>query len=362
VRSRRTGAAPILSLLLACLGGRAPAAAAQDQRSVTKVAENVYVIRHRGIPFEGGNTTVVVGEREVLVVDACQLPYAAREDIAEIKRLTSKPVRWLVNTHWHNDHVMGNHAYVQAFPGLSVVAHVETKRDMDLNIPNAATRSLQYFADRLAEATQRMESGKDLQGKPLTAEERAAVRERLPRRRQAVEDYRAFVYQSPTLAFDRALDLDLGGRQVRLRHLGRGNTSGDVVIYLPAERVVVSGDLLVRPLPFPYDGYPTEWVRTLDAVGELDAGVIVPGHGDVMRDKSYLYLVRDLFRSAIQQVDARLHVIGPAEFQPVDSVAGHVDLSPFRRRFAGDDEALAKQFDETAAQVVRLVFKEAALR
>lgn len=338
------------------------ARAAQDERAVTQVGEGVYVIQHRTTPFEGGNTTVVIGDREVLVVDAGYLPYAARQDIAHIKRLTAKPVRYLVNTHWHNDHVMGNHEYVKAFPGIGIVAHAETRKDMDLNIPNAPVRSAPGLTEQMTATGKILSSGKDFEGKPLTPAGRAQVESLMVRRRLAVDDYKAFVYQPPTITFDRDLTIDLGNREVQIRHLGRGNTNGDAVVYLPRERIAIVGDLLVRPLPFPYDGYPSEWVATLEALGTLDTGVIVPGHGAVMRDKAYLSLVRDLFRSAIDQVNARLHVIGPAEFQQVENVLGHVDLSTFRQRFARGDDALAKRFDETATQVVRLVFKEAALR
>jgi glyoxylase-like metal-dependent hydrolase (beta-lactamase superfamily II) len=336
--------------------------AIQDTRTVTQVDAGVYVIRHRSLPFEGGNTTIIIGDRDVFVVDAAQLPYAAREDIAQIRTLTPKPVRYLLNTHWHNDHVMGNHEYATAFPGVAIIAQVETKRDMDLNIPNAPTRSAESMAAAVTEASGMLSSGKGTDGSPLTAAERVQVESLLVRRKLAVDDYKNFVYQPPTLTFDRRLTIDLGGREVQIRHFGRGNTTGDAVVFLPKEKVVASGDLLVRPFPFPYDGYPSEWVRTLDRLDQLDAEVIIPGHGEIMRDKTYLRLVRDLFQSAIDQVNARVHVIGPAEFKEVDNVLPYVNLSAFRQRFGGDDANRRKQFDALAEQVVRLVFKEAALR
>lgn len=73
-------------------------------RSFEKIAEGVYTIRHKDAPdtFPQGNTTVIIGDREVLVVDSCYLPSSAREDIAQIRQWTNKPVRYLVNTHWHS--------------------------------------------------------------------------------------------------------------------------------------------------------------------------------------------------------------------------------------------------------------------
>jgi cyclase len=80
---------------------------ATPQRTVTKLAEGVYEIRHKDPPdhYMNGNTVVIIGDSGVLVVDSCYLPSSAREDIAQIRQWTNKPVRYLFNTHWHNDHV-----------------------------------------------------------------------------------------------------------------------------------------------------------------------------------------------------------------------------------------------------------------
>ena len=97
-------------------------------------------------------------------------------------------------------------------------------------------------------------------------------------------------------------------------------------------------------------------------MARLDADVIVPGHGEVMRDKNYLYNVRDLLESAVAQVDRQLRRIGPAEVNTVEQVIGSVDLTPFKPKFIGGNESLNKDFDRMADLLVRLVFKEAALR
>jgi glyoxylase-like metal-dependent hydrolase (beta-lactamase superfamily II) len=102
------------------------------QRSVTQVAEGVYSIRHADSPDTNpqGNTTVIIGERAVLVVDSSYLPSSAAEDIAQIRRWTDRPVRYVLNTHWHPDHQRGNSVYFDAFPGVTIVAHEETARLM----------------------------------------------------------------------------------------------------------------------------------------------------------------------------------------------------------------------------------------
>jgi glyoxylase-like metal-dependent hydrolase (beta-lactamase superfamily II) len=333
---------------------------AQTERTVTRLADGVYAIRHRDAQdgFAGGNTTVVIGDRQVLVVDAPFLPSDAREDIADIRRWTDKPVTFLVTTHFHNDHNLGNRAYMDAFPALTIIAHAETKKDMDLFGPESAARE-----DRASAAYEQMQrSGKNGDGTLLTAADRKDLDAILVRRRQVTAELRDVAFQTATLTFEHDLTIDLGHRVVEIEFLGRGNTARDAVVYVPAEKLVVAGDLVVYPLPYVHDGYPSEWVVTLRRLAELDATAIVPGHGPVLRDTAYVQLLRELFASAVGQMNEALRKSGPAMFRSVDDVKTSIDLTPFRQRFAGNDKDLAAAFDRTAADLVRVVFREASLR
>src|SRR5262245_25174004 len=111
-------------------------------RRVTQLADGVYVVEHRDAQdgFASGNTTVIVGARQVLVVDACFLTTEARKDIAQIRQWTDKPVGFVLDTHFHNDHNLGNRVYLDAFPAVTIIAQVETKKDMDLVGPGSVER------------------------------------------------------------------------------------------------------------------------------------------------------------------------------------------------------------------------------
>ena len=117
----------------------------QAGRKLTKLADGVYAIEHQGGP-PSGNTTVIIGERQVFVVDSCFLPSQAREDIAQIRQWTDKPVAYLLNTHFHNDHNNGNKTYLDAFPSLAIIGQEETKKDMDLIQPGNIERTPQQLA------------------------------------------------------------------------------------------------------------------------------------------------------------------------------------------------------------------------
>ncbi len=329
----------------------------QQERKVTKLADGVYAIEHRGGP-PSGNTTVIIGERQVFVVDSCFLPSAAREDIAQIRQWTDKPVSYLLNTHFHNDHNNGNKTYLDAFPSLAIIAQEETKKDMDLIQPGNIERTPKQLAATIAAFKQ----GKRQDGTPLTEDEKKQVQSVLPGMEKREAEFRTVVYQSPTLTFIDKLDIDIGNREVQVKHLGRGNTPGDAVVYLPKEKILIAGDLLVYPIPYTYDGYPAEWVQTLQNMAQLDAETIVPGHGPVLHGKAYLYLVADLLKSAVAQTRARIRQIGHPGFHSLEEVKGSVDLTPFRVKFAGDDKDLQAEFDDMTVHLVKIVFNEAALR
>jgi len=199
-------------------------------------------------------------------------------------------------------------------------------------------------------------------GHTLSEDEKKEYQQIIPNLEPLLAEFKTMVYQAPTLTFTDKIDIDLGNREVQVKYLGRGNTAGDAIVYLPKEKIIVAGDLLVNPLPFPYDGYPSEWVQTLHKMAELDALTIVPGHGSIMHDKTYLNLVADLMQSAVDQVQAWIRKVGFPGGHTLDEVKGSVDLKPFRQKFDGDDKGMQAAFDDMAANLVKITFSEAAQR
>jgi len=347
--------------LISCLVSSKPLAAEESSRKVTKLADGIYAIEHPGHRQDGlfsGNTTVIIGARQVFVVDSAYLPSVTREDIAQIRRWTNKPVTFLLNTHFHNDHNLGNSLYVDAFPAITIIAHTETKKTMDMFGPGSADRE-EHTNIRIQKY---LDTGKGPDGKPLPTEDTEYVKKVLNERKPYYDEIKKFRYQGPTLTFERDFSLDLGDRQVEIKFLGRGNTAGDAVVYLPKEKIVVVGDLVGTPVPLANDGYATEWIQTLNNLSKLDAETFVPGHGSVLHDKSRILLFRDLLQSASDQMNAKLMQTGPAMSRTLDEVKGSIDLKPFRQRFIGNDESLAPEWDEFTNGVIKILFEEASLR
>src|SRR5262249_4876706 len=316
---------------------------ASSQRTVAKLAEGVYFIRHKDPPdhFSQGNTVVIIGENGVLVVDSCYLPSSAREDIAQIRRWTNKPVRYLFNTHWHNDHTQGNAIYAEAFPGISIVAQIETAKLIALRNPSY----LSEYPHRMETFEKEIATGRNTSGVPLTDEEKEDLKNAIAGGKAASDaisaEFRDLKVKVPDATFDRELDVDLGNREVQLKFLGRGNTVGDAVAYLPKEKILVTGDLVDSPIPFLYGGFPVEQIETLKQMKALDFDTLIPGHGDVLKGKAFVQMEIELLQAEVSTMTreiARTSAETQARFEEIKrAVEKHVDKSAWSRRFAPDD-------------------------
>ena len=267
-------------------------------------------------PVEG-NLTFIVNADDVVVVDAGGTRASAESAIKLLRSVTDKPVRYVVNTHWHGDHNLGNGAFLEAYPGVEIVAHPNTIAGMtasniDLdNLPRQLTETL----DALRKG---IETGQDEQGQPLPADRLERWKKMVPDLETSLAETKRTRIVLPTLSVTDSLVLRRGDRDIHVRYLGRGNTEGDLVVWLPKERIVISGDLVVNPQPYGFGSFPTEWIRTLDALAGLDYRYLVPGHGEVQQDTAYLRHLQAL--------------IGKVRDQAAAAVKGGATLAQVRER------------------------------
>jgi glyoxylase-like metal-dependent hydrolase (beta-lactamase superfamily II) len=288
------------------------------------------------------NAAVVVYDDGVLVVDTHSRPSSARALIAQIRTVTDKPVRYALNTHFHWDHAQGNFAYPAAFPRqVAVVSSEATRQSLSELGLDRARQSLEQAARRVEEVK------KTLAGSP-SAEERARLQDELAQQESYVTELRTMELVLPDLTFDRSMILHRKDRDIYLLFLGRGHTSGDVVAYLPKEKVVATGDLLHGWMPYMGDSYPPEWVATLDELAKLDFDSIIGGHGGV-KPRSHLKTFRDYLAALI---DETRHAVSRGETLEQAQASVKAALRP---RFV-EGMGGAPQFDGSIGANVAKVF------
>jgi glyoxylase-like metal-dependent hydrolase (beta-lactamase superfamily II) len=205
-----------------------------------EIGDKVFVRRYA---FYDQNIGVVLGRAEALVIDTRSTYAQAREIQADLRELTDSPVGVVVDTHGHFDHVFGNGIFRPA----TIWGHERCVT----------------FMVRTGEARKQTIAVEE----PLLADDLAEI-----------------VIDPPDRVFATHARIEVGGREVMLRYLGRGHTDHDVVVEIPGTDVVFAGDLLENGnVPFFADGYPLEWPVTAAALAvrvRENGGVVVPGHGD----------------------------------------------------------------------------------
>ena len=247
-----------------------------------------------------GNSVVIVNESDVLVFDTFTRPSTARTVLAEIRKITDKPVRYVVNSHHHPDHWSGNEIYAEAFPNLEIISSEESRRFM-LNIANAWPT---VFANNLrkdqADLDKEVSTGKNSDGTVLTAEQRRKDEDDVRLEREFVAEAMKVKRTYPTLTYSDKLTLRHGGREFRFMSMV-GDADGTTVLYLPKEKILVTGDVISYPIPYVHFNV-SQHAKSLRALAQFDADVIIPGHGPAWRDKDFLNLEADLLDSIVSQV------------------------------------------------------------
>ncbi|HEX2248977.1 MAG TPA: MBL fold metallo-hydrolase [Gemmatimonadales bacterium] len=279
------------------------------------------------------NSLIMVRDSDVVVVDAQFTRKATRETISAIRSITEKPVGYVINTHCHDDHLAGNQVYRDSFPSVRFVMRENTAAD--LRTLGAENRKNQVAgAPPVADEYERLLSrGLGIDSTPASPLERSSVESAIRIVRQYLEEHPGFRPVTATDTVRRRMTLGQGRPRIDLLWFGHGNTRGDLVVHLPAQGIVASGDLVVAPIPFAFNSYPVSWITVLDSLAALKPRMIVPGHGPVMRDLRYLRSVRDWLARITRETSFAL-----TRGDSLGAALERVVLDDVRRSVTGDEK------------------------
>ena len=279
-----------------------------------QIVPGVYHAVGTGALAVGCNASVVVNDDDVLVVDTHMSPGGAWALREELKAITPKPVRYVINTHWHWDHAHGNQIYG---PDVEVIGHEYTRRRLAAG-DSTRGRSWDLFIGGLPG---RIEELRGRIAATTDAAERGKLQAQLAVLETQLEGTKAIAVAPPTVTLTDHLTLFRGGREIRLLHLGRGHTGGDVVVFLPKERIVITGDLLVEGTSYIGDSFVPDWIQTLERLRTIDFDTTLPGHGSAFTGKAKIDHFQAYLRDFWSQARA-LHEAGV----PAQDAAARIDM------------------------------------
>ncbi|WP_372781041.1 MBL fold metallo-hydrolase [Phenylobacterium sp.] len=327
---------------------QAPKVFLRQTEQVTARAHLIYKPNPTDPPFEG-NVVVIEQTQGLVVVDAGGSPPSGEAAVAEIRKISRKPVRYLIYTHYHGDHNLGAGAFRAAWPGMIVVSTARTRENMT-GAPMAYVAGYAKSYSDMADFAASQAADMKLP---------AAVRDGWARTAKAgpgmVAGYTGLTVYPADKTFTDRFSIPDAEAPIEVLFLGRGNTDGDAVVWAPRQRLLAAGDLVVAPIPYAAHTYPGEWIATLKKLEALDYAYLVPGHGPVMTDRTYVEKVI----AALETVRAQVGPLARADV-PLAEVRKRIDLAPMKASFTGDDPWLKVLIDAVfTGDLVSNAYKEA---
>ena len=301
-----------------------------------------------------GNTTFVIGQTGVVVFDGGGVPGMADQIISKIKSVTDRPVTHVIISHWHGDHNFGVYRFAEEFENVQYVAHDFTHRAMNSHKIDYVLGYPRFVEKRLPAFKQRLTTGVDDDGEPLSEADKDFYRKVIKDAPFIDREYKKVKLTQPNLVIHGDLDIHLGGRHVEIKNIGHGNTEGDLIMWLPEERIVAAGDLIVYPAPYAFNVPPRAWAQTLKNLNALDYRILVPGHGKVQTDTKYV----DLTIKAAEFIAEERDRLLTAGTTPEDIEAA-LSLSKFVDAYTnGNTEELVTYEQWFAKPLIKAAMKE----
>src|SRR5713226_5849774 len=260
-----------------------------------KVADGVYY----GTGGLGGNHPIIVNDNDVFLVDDGTTPATARALLEDLKLITDRPVRYVVNTHFHYDHTDGNQIFA---PDVQIIAHQFVRTAIQsLNTPSILEREpfKTYQAARVTQIASLQKQVAD----EKDAARKADLQKQLAAEQLLLEQIKEVKPTPPNVTYSSRMVLHKGSREIQFLFLGRGHTAGDTFVYLPKEKIVCTGDEEEGArVAYMGDAFFDEWIATLEELKKLDFTLALGGHGTPFRDKGIITAFQSYLRDIVDQV------------------------------------------------------------
>jgi glyoxylase-like metal-dependent hydrolase (beta-lactamase superfamily II) len=286
------------------------------------------------------------------VIDTRTDNLSASEQIAEMKKITSLPVKYIINTHWHYDHILGNDLFKKSYPDALIFAHKNCLKEMEQFVPNALADEPRASMEIRDQFKKELDSGIKADGTILSEYERSRHRQTI----SDVEQYLKFsphLYSPPDVVFDSAVTIFCGGLEIQVSKWGNGHTVGDAMVWIPSKKILITGDNLVAPVPYSLGNYVNGQIDVMERINELDVDIIIPGHGEVQYDKKYINKVIELFKTAESRVRECY-----ANNMKMEDCINSVNFDDLRPVFAKDDHSNYAFQNYFAIPVIRAIYNK----
>tara|TARA_B100002052_G_C15801847_1_gene561482 strand:+ start:154 stop:1011 length:858 start_codon:yes stop_codon:yes gene_type:complete len=238
-----------------------------ENTEIIELGNGIYARIHKNLT----NSGIIVGDDSVLVIDSLRVPSFARDLKSDVKKITDKPIKYVVDTHSHWDHSWGNEEFLDS----TIIGHDNCYKEMtDPDI-------IEHWKNTLDTSPLWKDADWSAETKIVTV-------------------------TPPNLTFSNSMTLHVGDHEVVLMYLGKAHTSSDIYIHLPKEDLLFTGDVIQKQrMPYLGDGYPKDWPETDEKIVNLNINNFVPGHGDLGKH-SDMVDAKDFIHDLINQTTVEI--------------------------------------------------------
>lgn len=300
-------------------------------------------------PFElpqEGNSVFVLTNQGVVVFDAGGSPAMGEAIVAKVRSVTDKPITHVIISHWHGDHMRGLQAIQAAFPQVQIFTHAHSRELIVATQDKWLKRRVSMVPNIRKALSDALSKNQDMSGRPLIEEEKAWLQKGLTITDQLDKENNRTAYVIPNATFEDHLTLYLGGKEIRFLHLGNAHTAGDIIMWLPQEKIVATGDIVTAPIPLMPSPYTKDYVGVLNQIKALGFKTLVPGHGTVENDSQYIDLLIDTIQTVSTQMKSFV-----AQGLSEEKAIAKVDFSSVEKRFTHGDPFLTNRFQDYVASL-----------
>ncbi len=286
-----------------------------------------------------GNIIIIEGDQSVVLFDGGGSHQTAVQILDFVKTTTAKPISHLVLSHWHNDHTIGIDRIKAAFPGMEIIAHQFTTDYLRDQLAPRIADGGENIENLLRDVSKELETGIDYMGNPMSIEARAEAQQILADQNELREAFYDQNTLTPDTSITDHMTIDLGSKTLELKYMGFGNTAGDLVGWIPEQKILMTGDIFTHPVPFGFPFEPRKTVETMKRVLKHDFEKMIFGHGDVQMDSIYANKVINLIARVNSNVDKLV-----AQGKSLDEAKEAIDLTRAQAEFADGDPWISYRF------------------
>lgn len=298
-----------------------------------KVTDSIYVFKPK-IDWSHGNGTAIIGKDGIFFIDTYIMSTYAAEAIQKLSVISKLPVKYVLNTHWHYDHVMGNYEFKKAYTDCRFIMQDSTYHYMEKMVRPVVETDLETTQESIQLLEKQIKDRKTYNGLPITDSMLPFWEWQSKEAKEYLENYRPLEFVNADITFSDSLTFHWGNQTLKLIHVNlHAHSEGDVIVWIPEKRIVITGDIVVSPTPYETQPNAPGMIKAIQTVIDLKPKIIIPGHGIVQHDLSYVNLEIEAFVSYLREAEKAVN-----NGIPMMEASKYIKLDELDYKFTGGDD------------------------